>query len=286
MPLLIAMLITTNRDASVHQRIGCHWIFQALTFASFLVIVFMYPYSNFPVNMSYPGNSRDITPLFVLLVSIYAIPMQDVLGAGAQTRRCNNLIISALCKILAFTVATLCMHTGATPDHSAFERLHDFYSLRIVSHIDPQFELDLLGYLVKFCASHLTKLVALVTSCVWFGKLFELKIFSALKTDKASINSRNEMVFVCTVILVMMAALATSKQHNYNHSRTNSTESLETHSVVMMWTILLTIGGCITVALACCRPFEVNQISRNVLDSLETISVAVGKIRTISWTNV
>jgi hypothetical protein len=253
LPLLIVLLMVTNRDRTTHRIVESHWMFQSATLIAFLTIVLMYPYSNFPQNMSYPGDSRDIFLLFIALVSIYAIPTQDVQTA---TTRNIALISSALYKSLVLIIGISCLNTGSTPDPSKFKRLHDFYSIRMVSHFDPQFEqnsTNIWQIIIKDLAGHFTKLVFLATSCVWFGKLINLPIFSRYRTNTTN-HSSHEVVVVCTIVFVMTASLAVSKQHDV-------AKSMQTHSIIMIWAIMLTIAYCIMVVLICSRPFRGNAVS-------------------------
>ena len=216
----------------------------------------MYPYSNFPLNMSYAAPIGETMPLFIWLVSIYGIP----------TARSQHLVFSAVCKSLVFTMGVLCMSTGGAPDPLTFQRFHDFYSIRIVSHFDPQFEDTSIAawqHLIstKGCMGHLTKLVFLITSCVWFGRLLDLRIFSYKSTTLP--NSKNEVVVVGTIISVMVAALAVSKQHYH---------SMHVHSIAMLWAIWLTVGCCIIVVAVCSRPFKVDTVS-SLVSSLKRLFV-------------
>jgi hypothetical protein len=110
--------------------------------------------------------------------------------------------------------------------------------------------------------SQFSKLVCLASACVWFGQLMQLEIFAPSVRSTTGNNSRNEVVLLCTIVFVMLASLAASKQHNENYP-------IETHSIVVMWTIFLTVGCCIMVVAICCRPFKLRtQFSRRFCSGL------------------
>jgi hypothetical protein len=126
LPLLAVILIVMNRDVSSHKCVESHRVFQVATLIPFVLIISIYPCNSHLYNMSYPGNSLEIYPLYVLLVSIYAIP----------TTRNTHLVASALSKSLVLIIGISCMSAVSGPDMSTFQRLHDFYGIRIVSHVD------------------------------------------------------------------------------------------------------------------------------------------------------
>jgi hypothetical protein len=113
LPLLTVVLILTNRDVSSHKCVESHWAFQVATLVPFVLIISMYPCNSHLHNMSYPGNSLEIYPLYVLLVSIYAIPTHDRM---ASKTRNADLVASALSKSLVLIIGISCMSSVSGPD--------------------------------------------------------------------------------------------------------------------------------------------------------------------------
>jgi hypothetical protein len=138
---------------------------QGMSMLAFVLIVCL----SWEPNMSYPGDAGVLLPLFMLLVSIYAVPEEGVTSVWQQ------VVFSAVGKCIVLGVAIACMNAATRPASEGFHRLHDFYLIRAVSHLDPQFtgsHLTPLDHVlsIKGLVGHIIKLVYLGTSCSWFAK--------------------------------------------------------------------------------------------------------------------
>jgi hypothetical protein len=123
LPFLVTVLLYSSQI-----NFSTIWV-QCSQGVAFLLILF-YPVT---YNMSYPGDISHVVPVFVLLVFIHAVPVSDV------SSDLHHTLVSIFGKILALALGIGMMHSVPRPDPSTFNRLHDFYLLRAVSHFDPQF---------------------------------------------------------------------------------------------------------------------------------------------------
>jgi hypothetical protein len=249
-PLLVVVLIlsTSVGDDTPQQR---HLLKSpGIQGASMLGFVIIITCAQSP-NMSYPGNLHEMLPIFLLLVFIYAVPMPEILS------KLEYVICSGICKSLVLTAAILWMNAAPRPDPHKFNRLHDFYTLRSVSHFDPQYiltskpspiqhVLSLRGFL-----GHVIKLIYLTTSCVWYEKVLQLQLWQS--TQSMYRNSRNEVVIVGTITSVLLAVACTSKQHDNSHKHT--------HTAAMLWGLTTVVACCAILVLVCSKPFVDNRFS-------------------------
>jgi hypothetical protein len=251
-PLLIVMLLASIRKCATNPiPVDKRWTspyaylitqstaFQLATLAVFTQIIASLP----ATNLSYPSTIEGVLPIYILLVILYATPTHEV----AKNLHYTLLSTVGKCGILALGI--LRMGSVGPPDKSVFNRLHDFYLIRISCHSDPQLNYDdlspiehLLSY--KMIFGHFAKLVYITSACIWFNKIMCLKTWGVPLMSYQ--NSRHEVVLVSTISAVMLAAFSVSKQHG-------AFNNINSHSNGMLEGLVIDIIICIVISVICSK---------------------------------
>lgn len=105
-----------------------------------------------------------------------------------------------------------CCGTGVFADENEFQRLHDFYSLRLAAHQDPQFE-ERQIFSWKDVVGHTIRLTCASSACKFFIDSIQMLHRCSGKdvSDGKHKGSKSELLFLFALGCVMMASLATSR---------------------------------------------------------------------------
>jgi hypothetical protein len=218
-----------------------------------MVFTCLFSYDEFAWQVSYRLSPISGGALTLILVSVYAIPMDSELAKSESQRiRFDKFRVSSpkwgmnVCRAVMYIGGAIAVRqrVGATYDplvDNTFQQ-HDYYSLRIITNADYfQGASDAYDVMVlKGVLSACLRGFILANVCMEFTAI-RLKI--ARNVSLRYVADLYELTFLLSIFLVCAGILGASRDHDFTHSALNTHSTLDnSHSTGLLWSLVVTIG--------------------------------------------